>query len=92
MYPSGYLDNGICVQVTPERIIETVHRLEEDMTDHVTIRKEWHVKIQIGPAMVVDPEAKKSRDGDPLTIQLRQNMLQMLGVQDWWRPVPVTNA
>ena len=92
LYPSGYLDNGACGQVTPERIIETVHRLEEDMTDHVTIRKEWHVSIQIGTAMVVDPEARKSRDGDPLTIQLRQNMLQLLGVQDWWRPVPVTNA
>ena len=91
LYPAGYLDDGICGSVTKERIVETVHRLEEDMTDKVTIHPEWHVHMQIGAAMVVDPNSRKSRNGDPLTIELRKRMLGLLGVEDWWPPSPVAD-
>jgi hypothetical protein len=31
MYPEGYLDSGVRGNLTPERIVETVQRLEEDL-------------------------------------------------------------
>ncbi len=91
MYPPQYLD---CSEtrgpVTPERISETVHRLEEDMTDSVSIRPEWHVDLRIGEAIEVDPNQKKSRSGDVLMQTLRSQLLSLLNIEDWWPPAAVT--
>jgi hypothetical protein len=90
MYPPEYLDDGVRGVATPERYAETVHRLEEDLTDLVTIRPEWHATIQIGEPIEVDGAARRSRgEADPLMENLRQRMLGLLGVQDWWPPTPV---
>lgn len=86
LYPAGYLEEGVCGPVTPERLAETLHRLEEDLTDHVTLRPEWHVEIRIGPPIEVDPNKKRSRAGDEIMIDLREKMLSLLGVDDLWPP------
>ena len=87
LYPPGYLEEGVCGHVSAERIIETVHRLEEDMTDAVTIRPEWHVEINVGAAIEVPANTPRARGGtDPIMDQLRRDMLSLLGVQDWWPP------
>lgn len=92
LYPEHYLDNdGARGTVTPERIAETVHRLEEDLTDRITLRPEWKVEFRIGAAIPVDV-SRRSRDADPLMQQLRTQMLQLLGVQDWWPPEPQAPA
>lgn len=89
LYPAAYLDDGIRGTVTDERLIETVHRLEEDLTDTVTLRPEWHVRVRIGEPMEVSPGQKRSRMGDSIMSTLRSNMLNLLGVEDWWPPEPV---
>ncbi len=89
MYPVDYLDDGARGPVTPERIAETVHRLEEDMTDRVTSHPCWRVNFSIGEALEVDP-GRKPRGVDPLTQTLRSQMLSLLQVEDWWPPEPVT--
>lgn len=89
LYPPGYLDDGVCGTVTPERVVETVHRLEEDMTDQVTLRPEWHVHLQVGEPLPVEHSGRQPRQADPLMLTLRQNMLNLLGVSDWWPPQDV---
>ncbi len=90
LYPPDYLDHGIRGRATPERFAETVHRLEEDMTDAVTIRPEWHVRMQVGAPIMVDPEQKKPRASDPLMRVLREQILELLQVSDWWPCEPVS--
>lgn len=93
MYPPNYLDEDVRGPVTRERFAETVHRLEEDMTDFTTVRPEWHVRIQIGDPIEVDPAQKRARgQNDPLMETLRDRMLSLLGVSDWWPPVSVTSV
>jgi 1-acyl-sn-glycerol-3-phosphate acyltransferase len=93
MYPPQYLDDGIRGKVTAERYAETVHRLEEDMTDQVSIRPEWHVTIRIGDPIEVDATQKRVRNGpDPLMESLRRDMLGLLEIEDWWPPTQVTLA
>ena len=88
MYPVDYLDDGNRGIVTPERIAETVHRLEEDLTDSTTVQPCWKVEFNIGEAIAVDP-GKKPRGSDPLMQTLRSNMLSLLNIEDWWPPEPV---
>ncbi len=88
MYPDDYLSEGARGDVTPERIVETIHRLEEDLTDTVVPLPMWHVKFTIGDPLPVDP-GRKPRGPDPLMQTLRGRMLDLLGVQDWWPPQPV---
>ena len=89
LYPEGYLDADERGPLTPERIVETVHRLEEDLTDRVTMHPEWRVHFRIGEPIPADA-AKKPRGEDPLQKELRQRMLQLLGIQDWWPMDPMT--
>ncbi|MFN9720121.1 MAG: lysophospholipid acyltransferase family protein [Planctomycetota bacterium] len=85
MYPDNYLTEDVRGTVTPERIAETVHRLEEDLTDQVNPLPMWHVKFRIGEPLLVDP-GRKPRGPDPLMQTLRARMLELLGVEDWWPP------
>ncbi len=90
MYPEGYLDEGVRGHLTPERIVETVQRLEEDLTDHVTVHPAWRVEFRIGKAMVIDPTQRRARGGDLIMQNLREQMLSLLAIEDWWPPQPVT--
>ena len=89
MYPPDYLNDGIRGPISRERIAETVHRLEEDLTDKVTVQPAWQVAFRIGEAIEVDPTQKKPRSADPLMQTLRERMLGLLGIEDWWPPQPV---
>jgi 1-acyl-sn-glycerol-3-phosphate acyltransferase len=88
MYPDDYLEDGVRGALTPERIAETVHRIEEDMTDKVTPHPSWRVEFSIGEAIEVDP-GRKPRGVDPLMDTLRRRMLELLKIEDWWPPEPV---
>lgn len=90
MYPEGYLDEGVRGHLTPERIVETVQRLEEDLTDHVTVHPAWGVEFRIGKAIEIDPAQRRTRGGDTIMQQLREQMLSLLQIEDWWLPQPVT--
>ncbi|HQZ65947.1 MAG TPA: 1-acyl-sn-glycerol-3-phosphate acyltransferase [Planctomycetaceae bacterium] len=92
MYPEGYLDDGPKGKLTPERIMETIQRLEEDLTDRVTAQPVWKVEFRIGEAMVIDPTQKKVRGTDPVSQTLRDHMLSLLEIEDWWPPQPVTTV
>lgn len=74
LYPPGYLGDN----PEPEQILETVERLEEDMTDKVTVHAPLRAVIEIGDAIEVNPERDKSRDYDPLMEQVHETIHMML--------------
>jgi 1-acyl-sn-glycerol-3-phosphate acyltransferase len=73
-YPVGYLEG----KPTVERILETVERLEEDLTDTARIHRPLRVVMQIGEALPVSPERPRGGAGDPLMLQLDERLTAML--------------
>ncbi|GAC1452036.1 MAG: 1-acyl-sn-glycerol-3-phosphate acyltransferase [Isosphaeraceae bacterium] len=73
LYPSGYLDGNVIT----ERVLETVERLEEDLTDVATIHRPLAVTVHVGEPVEVKPE---DRDLPGLMHEVRFRIETMLGV------------
>ncbi|MCE5229140.1 1-acyl-sn-glycerol-3-phosphate acyltransferase [bacterium] len=74
LYPAGYF----LPAPTPERIIETVERFEEDMTDEVRTLRPFRALVDVGEAIEVSPERTRGGDGDPLMNTVRERLESML--------------
>jgi 1-acyl-sn-glycerol-3-phosphate acyltransferase len=73
-YPPDYL-NGT---PTPERMLETVERYEEDLTD--AVRPHPHrVVITVGDAIIVSPERQRGGP-DPVMTGIEQHLKTNLGI------------
>ncbi|MCE9637230.1 MAG: 1-acyl-sn-glycerol-3-phosphate acyltransferase [Planctomycetes bacterium] len=72
-YPAGYLDSP-----TPERLLETVERFEEDLTDNVRRIPGIRGFLYVGEAIDVAPERQRGVAGDPLMALLRERLESML--------------
>jgi 1-acyl-sn-glycerol-3-phosphate acyltransferase len=70
-YPGDYLQAGH----TPERLLETVERFEEDLTDRARIHSPMRVVIQVGELLEVDPTKDKE---DPLMKKIAERLETML--------------
>lgn len=86
-YPGDYVESP-----TPERILETVERYEEDLTDVSRAHPPLHVVLTVGDAIEVSAERDRSADGDPITRQLRERMEVMLEETKSCRRKPPTGA
>ena len=73
-YPPDYLTAHFSV----DRILETLERFEEDLTDKVRRHGSLKVIIQVGEAIEVSPERDRSQKVDPLMTQLETTMQGML--------------
>jgi 1-acyl-sn-glycerol-3-phosphate acyltransferase len=73
-YPEDYLS----ANASPERLLETVERFEEDLTDTARVHGPLRVVIQVGPALAVAPGRDKSGSNDPLLRELEQRLQAML--------------
>jgi hypothetical protein len=73
-YPVGYLDG----RPTVGRILETVERYEEDLTDTTRVHRPLRVVMEVGEAIEVTPERQRGGGGDPLMTQLRERLTAML--------------
>jgi 1-acyl-sn-glycerol-3-phosphate acyltransferase len=69
-YPENYLTEFPSV----DRILETVEKFEEDLTDQARVHGGLKVVIDIDPAIEVSPKREKSPDGDPLMITIQQRL------------------
>jgi 1-acyl-sn-glycerol-3-phosphate acyltransferase len=72
-YPGDYLTG----EVTVDRILETVERFEEDLTDTARIHRPMRVVVQIGEAIPVGPDRPRGAD-DPLMATLEERLRTML--------------
>jgi len=73
-YPPDYLTEGL----TDERILETVERFEEDLTDKVRVVGPLKVVIQVGDAIPVEGKRDRSLPEDPLMARLENDLQDML--------------
>jgi len=73
-YPANYFSPA----PTPERLLETVERFEEDLTDNVRIHRPIRAVVAIGEAIEVSVTREKSVEGDPLMAEIRRQLETML--------------
>lgn len=72
-YPSEYLD-----EPTPERLLETAERYEEDLTDTARPHPPIRAVITVGDAIEVDGTRDRSQEIDPITMAIRRQMEAMM--------------
>jgi hypothetical protein len=73
-YPPDYLSDA----PTPERLLETVERFEEDMTDSVRVHAPLRAVVEVGEAIDVAPDRVRGADTDPLMVAIRAQLESML--------------
>jgi 1-acyl-sn-glycerol-3-phosphate acyltransferase len=69
-YSGDYLTDA----PTSERLLETVERYEEDLTDVARPHPPMHVVISVGEAIEAAPARDRSADGDPISTELRRQL------------------
>jgi len=74
LYPPDYFSSP----PTPEQMLETVERFEEDLTDQVRVYRPLHVIMEVGNAIEVGPTRQRGADCDPLMVQLHDDLATML--------------
>jgi len=88
-----YTGDYIPVDAAPERLLETVERYEEDLTDVARPHAPIHAIISIGEAIEATPTRDRSSDVDPITEQLRDQLEAMLvESRSFRRQTPNTTA
>jgi hypothetical protein len=73
-YPPDYLIND----PAPERMLETVERFEEDLTDECRIYRPMTVTVQIGDAIVVPPGRERGAEEDPVMSGIEKQLKEMI--------------
>ena len=73
-YPRDYLAHN----PSTERILETVERLEENLTDRTTIHKPLDGVMQVGDAIDVPTRRERGLALDPLTTAARSSINEMI--------------
>jgi len=63
---------------TPERLLETVERYEEDLTDIARPHPPLHAVISVGEPIEATPTRDRSADNDPMMDELRSQLETML--------------
>jgi hypothetical protein len=75
MYPRDYIlrENN-----TPERVLETVERMEEDLTDKARVHGPLDAVVCVGQAIVVPPQRERGTEPDPVMDAIEKQLQTML--------------
>jgi 1-acyl-sn-glycerol-3-phosphate acyltransferase len=76
-YPPDYL----AANPTPEQMLETVERLEEDLTDACRRYAPFEVTVTVGDAIGVDPLRARHVSTDPLLARIAGDLNELLGMK-----------
>ena len=63
---------------SPERMLETVERFEEDLTDAVRVHRPLHAAVEVGEAIEVPPGRDRGSESDGLMTEVRRTIEAML--------------
>lgn len=74
-YPRDYMVNGPNL---PERVLETVQRLEEDYTDVAPNHGPLHVTVDVGEPILVESKRDRSAKQDPAMVQVGEQLQTMI--------------
>lgn len=61
-----------------EKLLETVERFEEDLTDKVRVHRPLHAVIEVGEAIHVPPGRERGPQGDSMMAHVREKIEAML--------------
>jgi len=75
-YPPDYLEGN----PTPERLLETIERFQEDLTDKLQAYVPLGVTVTIGEAIPVNPGRTPHGANDPLLQAVERQLRSMLGL------------
>jgi 1-acyl-sn-glycerol-3-phosphate acyltransferase len=75
LYPAGYLDG----YPSKERVLETVERLEEDLTDLATVHRPLAVTVSVGEPLAVVADGPRPSE---LTNHIRDRIETMLNIRN----------
>lgn len=73
-YPPEYIKSD----PTPERMLETVERFEEDLTDVCRIHSPMTATVQVGEAIAISPKRDRSATEDPVISAIEASLRSML--------------
>ena len=73
-YPAGYVAEGS----PAERLLETVERFEEDLTDRSRPHGPLKAVLKVGEAIEVSTERHRRQLEDPLMVELKAALTSML--------------
>jgi 1-acyl-sn-glycerol-3-phosphate acyltransferase len=74
LYPAGYLEGD----PSTERVLETVERLEEDLTDAATVHRPLAVTVSVGEPLAVTTDGPRPA---VLTNDIRDRIETLLGIR-----------
>lgn len=75
-YPPAYVRSS----PTPQRMLETIERFEEDLTDKVSVHAPIHATVHVGEAIEVPPTREGRGSVDPLMEQIDHQLRGMLEI------------
>ena len=73
-YPPEYFGED----TTPDQMLETVERYEEDLTDQVQIHRPLHAIVEVGEAIEVSPTRERGNEVDPVMAKIREQLETLL--------------
>ena len=73
-YPPDYVRS----RPSADRLLETVERFEEDLTDEVRVHRPFEVVVRVGEAIEVEPKRERGGDGDPLMQTIEAQLTGMI--------------
>jgi hypothetical protein len=73
-YPPKYFSPA----PTAERILETVERFEEDLTDTARVHRPIHAAVEVGEAIEVPPGRERGSESDSVMTRVRDQIESML--------------
>jgi 1-acyl-sn-glycerol-3-phosphate acyltransferase len=75
-YPPDYVREN----ATPERLLETVERFEEGITDVARVHRPMSATVEVAPAIEVSPTRESRGSSDPVVTKIEQELKRMLGI------------
>jgi 1-acyl-sn-glycerol-3-phosphate acyltransferase len=73
-YPPGYFSP----EPTPEKLLETVERFEEDLTDQTPVHRPFRAVVEVGEAIEVTPVRERGVETDPVMVKIGHELETML--------------
>ena len=77
---SHYAPEYVRSNPTNERLLETVEKFEEDLTDASRIHRPMSVSVTVGPAIEVSPKRARGTEEDPVMSEIDRQLKEMLGI------------
>jgi len=73
-YPPDYITENPSI----DRLLETVERYEEDLTDAVRVHGDLHVVLEVGEAIEVGLKRDRNAEIDPIMARIEDDLQRML--------------